>query len=251
MATSKPSDPLVASAQKLRCQVTRLIDHGEHVYTVDLRPERPAPRFRPGQFLHLALDEYDPSGFWPESRVFSIASAPSQRERLTICYAVQGRFTTRMATELVEGGQVWIKLPYGEFVIQDTRDVALFAGGTGITAFTAFIAGLTSGFPHTASLFYGARRAGLLIYRPLCDEVASHVLQFRPHYFVEEPDLAQNRGDIVKIGRLSMAAAWPVLRDPLATDFYLSGPPVMLKAFSAELCHRGVAPLSIKMDAWE
>ena len=241
----------MATAQKLRCQVVRIVDHGELVYTVELHPERPVPRFRPGQFLHLALDEYDPSGFWPESRVFSIASAPSQRERLTICYSVRGRFTARMAAELVEGGQVWVKLPYGEFMIQDTRDVALFAGGTGITAFTAFIGGLTREFPQTASLFYGARRADLLIYRPLCDEVAGRVPQFQPHYFVEEPDLAQNQGDVVKLGRLSMAAAWPILRDPLATDFYLSGPPVMLKAFSAELRCRGVMPLSIKLDAWE
>ena len=63
-------------AQKLNCVVEQVIDHGERVYTLALRPERPVPRFRPGQFLHLALDPYDPSGFWPESRVFSIASPP-------------------------------------------------------------------------------------------------------------------------------------------------------------------------------
>ena len=117
----------MAVAQKLACQVERIIHHGGHVYTVDLGPERPAPRFRPGQFLHLALDAYDPSGFWPESRVFSIASSPMQRDRLRITYSVQGRFTARMEKELAEGQWVWIKLPYGEFVVEDTRDVVLFA----------------------------------------------------------------------------------------------------------------------------
>ena len=68
--------------QKLACRVERIVAHGERVYTVALRPERPAPRFRAGQFLHLALDPYDPSRFWPESRVFSIASSPSQRDLL-------------------------------------------------------------------------------------------------------------------------------------------------------------------------
>ena len=48
-----------------------------------------------------------------------------------------------------------------------------------------------------------------------------------------------------------MAAAWPILRDPLTTDFYLSGPPVMLKAFSAELRHRDVVLDAIHIDAWE
>ncbi len=239
-------------AQKLRCQVARIVDHGEQVYTVELHLERPAPRFRPGQFLHLALDDYDPSGFWPESRVFSIASAPSQRERLTICYSVRGHFTARMAQELVVGGQVWVKLPYGEFVVQDTRDVALFAGGTGITAFTAFIAGLTPEFRHTTMLFYGTRRQSLLIYKPLCDQVAARAPQFRVHYFVEEPeDLAADTTSPLNPGRISVAAAWPQLRDPSSCDFYISGPPAMLKAMSEQLRGRGVAQEAIRVDAWE
>jgi len=65
----------MATPQKLRCRIQKITDHGDHVYTADLSPERPLPRFKPGQFLHLTLDDYDPSGFWPESRVFSIASS--------------------------------------------------------------------------------------------------------------------------------------------------------------------------------
>ena len=74
----------MATPQKLRCLINKITDHGGHVYTVDLAPERPVPRFKPGQFLHLTLDDYDPSGFWPESRVFSIASSPAQRSDLRI-----------------------------------------------------------------------------------------------------------------------------------------------------------------------
>src|SRR3954451_21559102 len=106
----------MAVAQKLGCVIEGIVDHGAHVYTLALRPERPAPRFRPGQFLHLALDPYDPTGFWPESRVFSIASAPHERDRLRITYAVHGRFTGRMESEAIEGRRVWVKLPYGDFV---------------------------------------------------------------------------------------------------------------------------------------
>src|SRR5215210_4075540 len=126
-------------AQKLSCVVEQVVDHGERVYTVALRPERPAPRFRAGQFLHLALDPYDPTGFWPESRVFSIASPPAERELVRITYAVHGRFTARMERDLVEGKAVWIKMPYGDFFIESGPEVVLFAGGTGVTAFTAFL----------------------------------------------------------------------------------------------------------------
>jgi ferredoxin-NADP reductase len=66
----------VAVVRKIPCMVRDIADHGERVYTVVLEPSSAVPRFKPGQFLHLALDPYDGSGFWPESRVFSIASSP-------------------------------------------------------------------------------------------------------------------------------------------------------------------------------
>src|SRR5688572_20412095 len=146
----------MAVAQKLACVVERIVDHGGQVYTITLRPERPVPRFRAGQFVHLALDPYDPSGFWPESRVFSIASSPAERDTVRITYAVHGRFTARMERDLIEGREVWIKMPYGDFVVDTRTDVALFAGGTGITAFTAFLDGLTQAAQRPVMLAYGA-----------------------------------------------------------------------------------------------
>lgn len=237
----------MATAQKLRCQVTRLVDHGEHVYTVDLRPERLAPRFRPGQFLHLALDEYDPSGFWPESRVFSIASSPAQRDLLRISYSVRGRFTARMERELAEGQHVWVKLPYGEFLIEDTSDIVLFAGGTGITAFTAFLDGLSPAFRHAVTVAYGARTAELLIYRDLLTTRAASLPGLCPCYFVERGEPSSD----TTVGRLSVAAIWPHITAPDQATYYLSGPPIMLKTLAGDLRSRGIADGAIRIDAWE
>ena len=44
-----------------------------------------------------------------------------------------------MEAEAVEGRHLWIKLPYGDFVVTGSRETVLFAGGTGVTAFTAFL----------------------------------------------------------------------------------------------------------------
>ncbi|MDD1748298.1 MAG: FAD-dependent oxidoreductase, partial [Methanothrix sp.] len=136
--------------QKLFCKVANIIDHGERVYSLILKPEGLVPRFLPGQFLHLALDKYAPGDFWPESRPFSIASPSTDRQQLRITYSVKGQFTGRMEVELHPGAEVWIKMPYGEFIINAKNDVCMLAGGTGITAFTAFLAGLTIEFPHHA-----------------------------------------------------------------------------------------------------
>jgi ferredoxin-NADP reductase len=235
-------------AQRIRCRVEQIAAHGEHVYTVDLLPERRVPLFRSGQFLHLALDEYDPSGFWTDSRVFSIASSPSQRERLRISYSVHGRFTARMEQELTIGRAVWVKLPYGEFVIEDAHDIVLFAGGTGITAFTAFLAGLTPGLGYNILLAYGARVADLLIYRDLIEQRAKTIPQFQVLYFVEQASVCE-RGEM--LGRLSIDAVWGKIISPTQAIYYLSGPPAMLKTILQELHTRGISSSAIRIDAWE
>lgn len=224
-------------AQKLKCTVEQIVDHGERVYTLALRPERPAPRFRAGQFLHLALDPYDPTSFWPESRVFSIASPPAERDLVRITYAVHGRFTARMEAELAAGREIWIKLPYGDFVIAGQADAVLFAGGTGITAFTAFLEDLTPQHAQPVTLAYGARTEELLIYRDIVERCRQRVPSLDVAYFVG--------------GRVSVDAVWPRLRGPADAAYYISGPPPMLKDIGEDLRARNISPEAIHIDAWE
>jgi ferredoxin-NADP reductase len=230
----------VAVVRKIACVVRDVTDHGERVYTVELRPSAAVTRFRPGQFLHLALDAYAPGGFWPESRVFSIASSPRERDRLSITYAVKGAFTTRMERELAPGGRVWVKLPYGEFVVDPGTDAVLFAGGTGVTAFTAFLQSLQPGQATRVLLFYGARKPDLFVYGSLVEACALDVPSLAYRLVCEETD-----------GRLRVDAAWPAIEALHNPVFYLSGPPQMLAALTAQLREHGVSPDNIRTDAWE
>ena len=226
--------------RRLPCLVKRIVDHGDHVYTVSLAPDGAVPAFRPGQFLHLALDPFEPGGFWPDSRVFSIASSPADRDRLAITYAVKGVFTTRMERELAPGRTVWAKLPYGEFTVDPARDAVLFAGGTGVTAFTAFLGSLPPTGARRVALFYGARTPDLFVYGDYVTARAREVCGLDVRLVCEATE-----------GRLSVAAAWPAveaLENPLV---YLSGPPAMLTALTAQLGERGVAETGIRTDAWE
>lgn len=233
--------------QKLRCEVQEVIPHGERVYSLILRPERPIMRFIPGQFLHLTLDEYQPGDFWPDSRVFSIASSPAERDHLRITYAVKGNFTTRMEAELQPGRTVWVKLPYGDFIVLTDNDVCILAGGTGITAFTAFISGLEQDYPHRVALFYGARHPDLLIYRSLVDTVSKRCPNLQAHFLAEEG----YAGTDCLPGRIETGRVWEFLSAPLLVPYYLSGPPDMLRSLSGELRERGVPAGQIHIDAWE
>ena len=233
--------------QKMRCEVVAIQDHGEGVYSVFLKPDSPAPRFLPGQFLHLALDEYKPGDFWPDSRTFSIASPPAERQLLRITYAVKGHFTTRMQKELLPGSQVWVKLPYGEFVVDNNQAACLLAGGTGVTAFTAFLGGLTAERTCQVYLFYGARHPGLLIYRPEVETAAQRCPALSVHLFAEQG--AEKTGCMP--GRITPEAVFGTLTDPLAVMFYLAGPPEMMKALVPGLQEHGVPAHRIVTDAWE
>ena len=241
----------MTTARKLQCRVDRIVDHGGRVYTVDLVPASPVPRFRLGQFLHLTVDAYDPSGFWPESRVFSIASGPGDRSRVQICYSVKGRYTSRMEQELREGGDVWIKLPYGDFVIEDTGDIVLLAGGTGISAFTAFLESLAPADTRKVTLVYGARSPDLWLFRDMIERQLQLCASLSAIFFSESPisDLRPLTSDSrPPTSDLRLPTAG--LRPPTSV-FYLSGPPIMLSTLSRDLASRGVPPDRIRTDAWE
>ena len=245
-------------ARKIHCTVSAIAAHGGGVYTVDLTPAGILPSFRPGQFAHLTVDDYDPSSFWPESRVFSIASSPHEKKRLRICYSVKGRYTTKMEQQLKVGGDVWVKLPYGEFFIDGSADAVLMAGGTGISAFTAFIEAMKPGMPKNVWLVYGARNPGLLLFRETIESQLAKVANFQLIYFTEEQsaELAVQVADSAKppacvSGRISLDAVFQRVADAAKKVFYLSGPPIMLNTLSTGLRQRGLPPAQIRMDAWE
>lgn len=233
--------------QKVHCTITQVIHHGERVYSVFLKPDSVAPRFRPGQFLHLALDSYTPGDFWPESRVFSIASSPEDRNSLRLTYAVKGQFTTRMESEIQVGGRVWAKLPYGEFIINPESDACLLAGGTGMTAFTAFLSGLQADYPRDVYLFYGARCPELLIFRSLVEETRQRCSHLYASYMVEQGSSSSD----YMLGRIDLDLVFKSLSNPLLATYYLAGPPEMLGALTGGLEARGVQQNQIMIDAWE
>jgi ferredoxin-NADP reductase len=244
--------------RKIRCTVQAITGHGGQVYTIALQPETAVPPFRPGQFLHLTVDDYDPAGFWPESRVFSIANSPQDRSCLRICYSVKGRYTAKMEQALRVGGQVWIKLPYGDFVINQTQDAVLLAGGTGISAFTAFLEGLRPEGPPRITLVYGARNTGLFLFQDLLLGQLSRVPDFDLVFFTETEDAGFRRrleglpkAPACLTGRLSLDPLWPRWAGPERKTYYLSGPPAMLGTLTAALQSRGIPPAQIRTDAWE
>mgnify|MGYP003393208924 CR=1 FL=1 len=246
---------------KLKATVDSVISLGEGVYMVVMKPEGRAPRFKAGQFLHLTVDDYDPAGgFWPESRVFSIASPPGG-EKVAIVYSVKGMYTKKMESTLKPGMSVWLKLPYGEFVINSSiregQDVVLVAGGTGVSPFIPYLESLCVGDGTNThgkiALHYGARLRSYILFPELIERCVGSIENFRACISIENepPEGLSIAGARMESGRLSIDTIYAQTRDMNDPVFFLSGPPVMIRFFKDLLADKGVARDNIKIDEWE
>ena len=234
-------------------QVTR---HTADVASYRLRAAKRLPRFAPGQFIHLTIDPYDPGGFWPESRVFSVANAVADRQTLVMTISRQGAYTSSILDHLQPGSLVWGKGPYGEFTIDGRHGyqrTVLIAGGTGITPFCAFMeAALNQGTLPVAEvqLHYGARTPELLIYRELTNRCAVALPGFQVHYYAEQPGLQSDQS--VQAGLIRLDQIMGAGPEALQTAYYLSGPKAMIDALRDQMMTaHGLSSNQIYIDAWE
>lgn len=244
----------MANIRKIQCVVDSVVDFGEGIYNVTLVPQSRLPRFSAGQFLHLAIDPYDPATFWPESRVFSIASMPSRTDPVEILYSVKGKFTTRMENELEKGKNVWIKLPYGEFLLDDIdKPRVLFAGGTGITAFVSLLKNIVNvGAEAPIQLVYGIRNENLFFYKDIIDAIVELGLVDRVWLFVEK-GITQSNSGILSVceGIIDFETVKNELLTGDDVQYFLAGPPKMLDVFSMKLKDHNISEDKIILDKWE
>jgi len=243
----------MSNVMKIKCFVASIDNFNNEVFILKIKPTKRLPHFKPGQFLHLAIDPFDPSdGFWPESRVFSIASAPFDPE-IKIAYAVKGVFTKRMRDEIYEGKEVWIKLPYGYFTIDTStnNETVMVAGGTGITPFISFIsAGLNMPNSIPMRLVYGFKKSEFFLFKNIIAEAIKSFRDFKVSIFCEE-DIKQIEDFHIKKGKISFDSIWEISQDPHNSVYYLSGPIQMIKLFKENLMEKGIAQNRIRIDEWE
>lgn len=244
-------------AQPVRFQalVEELIRHTPNVVTLHLKATRRLPRFLPGQFIHLTIEDFNPASFWPESRVFSVANSVSDRRSVTLTISRQGDYTSRIIDTLQKGDVVWGKGPYGEFVVDTTKAfsrVVLTAGGTGVTPFGAFMDSAIANGSLSADgaiLYYGAQTEALLLYRALADACARRIPSFEVRYFSETaPEMTSSD---VQHGRLDIREILEQQPDAEQTAFFLSGPKAMIESFKLFLLSEGLRADQVLIDAWE
>lgn len=224
--------------KKYRSTIVSLNNPFSGIYTLELKTLNGKYKYHPGQFLHLALDtDYDGSGQWPESRCFSMQSNPDD-ETIKITYAVKGQFTRQMEQQLKVGSEVWLKLPYGDLFTQphNKTNTVFIAGGTGITPFLSLFTHESFKEYINPRIYLGFRSKAYNIYN---DELnrSHNSLKFVKLYFQDEEG-------VINVEQI-------FLDNNTNSDYFISGPPMMIKTFKQALIVKGVFTNQVLTDDWE
>jgi ferredoxin-NADP reductase len=225
--------------KKYKAEVVSITNPVENIYTIEFRSMTGKFRYLPGQFMHLALDVYDPSFGWPESRCFSMQSPPGN-DFLKITFSVKGNFTGKMASELESGRIVDLKLPYGGLFqnLHSRTNVIFIAGGTGITPYLSAFTDPSFSIYSSPVLFFGVRSSEYNIYGEELAQAIRINPTLRINIICQDTDGILNIDDIFKENR---------------TDkyYFISGPQVMISSFKTRLVALGIKELQILTDEWE
>ena len=225
--------------KKYKSEVINIENPIEGLFVVTFKSLDSPFKYLPGQFLHLALDEYNPSEPWPESRCFSMQTC-DDNEYLKITYSVKGKFTTRMSNELKVGKIIYLKLPYGDLFIKphSKNNTVFIAGGTGITPFLSLFNSHYFIEYKNPYLYLGVRNKNFNIYQNEIDNAKLINPSFDYKIYFENTDGILNINKIFN-------------NHGNNSTYFISGPPIMIKTFKNFLLENNTPLDNIRTDDWE
>ncbi|KPJ78016.1 MAG: Na(+)-translocating NADH-quinone reductase subunit F [Deltaproteobacteria bacterium SG8_13] len=228
--------------------------------------EREYREIHVGETYKKVWDRFD---FWglkarteePVYRAYSMANTPDEDEL---------RFTIRIATpppgmpEIPPGvassylftlkpdDRVTLSGPYGDFFIKDTsREMCFIGGGAGMAPMRAhiFYQLLSVNTPRKMSFWYGARSKVEMFYDEEFRELEENFDNFSYHVALSEPQPEDNwDGPTGFIHQVLYEDYLKDHEDPTEIEYYLCGPPMMLKAVREMLDSLGVEPEMVAFD---
>jgi Na+-transporting NADH:ubiquinone oxidoreductase subunit F len=153
---------------------------------------------------------------------------------------------------LKPGDEVTISGPYGEFFIKDTPAEKIYiGGGAGMAPLRSHIFELFKNMDTDCkvSYWYGGRSSRELFYLDEFEELAKKNDNFSLHIALSEPLPEDNwtgpKGFIHQVLLNEYLAKHPAPED---CEYYICGPPMMLKAVRDMLADLGVEPENIAFD---
>ncbi len=215
-------------------------------------------------------DVWDKSKLWslkagsaiPVTRAYSMANRPDDKGviRLNVRIAlppprsrdVPPGVVSSWLFSLKAGDKVEATGPYGLFLVEPTHKEAIFVGGgVGMAPLYAQILDLliTQKSKRKISYWYGARSKRELYYDDKFESLQSEYENFSWHVALSEPEVGDNwQGQTGFIHKVLFDTYLEKHSAPEDCEYYLCGPPLMVKAVLAMLDDLGVDADDIHFD---
>jgi Na+-transporting NADH:ubiquinone oxidoreductase subunit F len=250
-------------------------------------PGSPLPRYQPGDYLQLDIPAYGEISFheiavkqpfaevWKAQHIFDFRSenaAPIRRNySLATNPAVdqQLRFNVRIATpprgqdclagagsayvhRLKPGDKITAIGPFGSFHLKPGHaEMVYVGGGSGMAPLRSHLSHLfeTLKTDRRVSFWYGARSRQEVFYQEYFERLARQSPNFSFHLALSEPQPEDNWAG--PAGYIHEVLAEEYLKnhaDPAGIEYYLCGPPPMIKACTGMLAELGIPAGRISYD---
>jgi Na+-transporting NADH:ubiquinone oxidoreductase subunit F len=227
-------------------------------------------RFADFDIEDLYRDAWDKGDLWrleatarqPETRAYSMANHPGEKHDiiLNVRIALPPPYAKKIPPGIVSswlfslkpGDSVDVTGPFGHFFVEDTDKEAVFiGGGAGMAPLRAQILDLLE-LRHSKrkmSFWYGARSVRELFYSDIFERLDAEHENFSWHVALSAPeaedDWKGHTGFIHKVVYDNFLSSHSAPED---CEYYLCGPPLMVKAVLAMLDDLGVEAHSIHYD---
>ncbi|MBI4361222.1 hypothetical protein HY572_05625 [Candidatus Micrarchaeota archaeon] len=224
-------------------KIREIIPETHDVKTLRLDLEGQNLDFQPGQFSSIQVDTPEGKQF----RSFSIASSPLEKDHIDLTVKRYDDSSAAKALHALNvGNSIHVKAPFGKFVFSETdENVAMIAGGNGITALMSMIRYITGKkLPIKPALLFSIQTAQDFIFQKELEQldrdgkIGLHVTLTR-----EAPE-----GWNGLTGRCDAAMIRKAFGPLQEKTFFLCGPPEMVKSMHEILLGLGVHEENIRME---
>jgi ferredoxin-NADP reductase len=203
------------------------------------------PPYVPGQFFFL--HRLDANGASILKRPYSVASAPSMAYLEFAIDMVKGQMTSQL--EKIRAGDILgVEGPAGHMTYKNEQNAAFVAGGTGISPFISMLRQITEkNIQGRFVLFYSTRtRDHILFSGELKALQKKHPgIEVVITLTRETPD--GWAGECGRVNREMLSRHVPTARE---LDWFVCGPPGMVKAIRECLVALSVDPKKLRMEGW-
>jgi ferredoxin-NADP reductase len=246
-------------------RVAKKLAECEGVVSLYLEPhdgKTPLPLYKPGQYLTFQLNIA--GQLKPVVRCYSLSDSPSARNyyRVTIkkvCGSSgspqikPGLASCHFCDRVQVGDILDVKAPNGHFYLnlQDEGPVVLISGGVGITPMLSMLNALIeSGSKREVWFVHGARNCADHIQKQHLEKIAAKDPNVRLHVCYSRPGSQDVQGrDYQHTGHVGIDLLKQIL--PSSNyDYFICGPPAMMKGITDGLGAWGVPKASIHYEAF-